>query len=229
MTWLTLLLLSWLLPSALLAQLHPFPGPGRAASGGGAGFTQLASDTFPTNGPLAGNWTTITGADAMTVAAGAVQDAAVDGNDAAARYTAVTWPNDQYAECAIVAASTTNAGAGPIVRASTTANTYYRATVKGPFGATAVIRIEKFLTGVYSSSPSGNVTITLAANDIIRLSVTTSGSNAVLTATQNGVTRVSWTDSTAAILTGQAGLAVFVDSGAATDAIADNWAGGSIP
>lgn len=230
MTWLLVLLLSWFWAGTPLAQMWPNPGPGRAAAGGGGGTTQLATDAFTrADGGLGANWTTVTGTNAPALVSNGVRDIDVGGNDAAARYSAVTWPNDQYAECSITTASSANVGGGPMVRASTTANTYYRATVKGPFGATAVIRIEKFLAGAYSALTS-NITLTLAANDVIRLTVTTSGSNAVLTAYQNGVARAGpVTDSTSALTTGQAGIAVFVDAGALTDVVVDNWAGGSIP
>lgn len=231
MTWLLAVLLSWLWAGTPLAQLFPVPGPGRAAAGGGGGSTQLAADTFPgANGALGANWSTITGENTLVIVSTAVQVASA-GSDGAMRWSAVTWPNDQYAQVTLVTLNNANVGAGPVVRASAATNTLYRVTAKGPFGAAAVVRIEKFdATGTYSNL-TGNVTVTLAANDVLRLSVTTSGGNAVLTLTRNGTTIAGpFTDSTAPITSGQAGMAAFADApGVVTDAVLDNWSGGSIP
>ena len=233
MTWFVLLLLSWLWAGSPLAQMWPNPGPGRAASGGGAGFTQLAADPFGGgNGGLGANWTTITSMGIPSVSSGGVIANQIGGADSASAYTTITWPNDQYAQVQVTTLASVNVGVGPVVRSVAGALTHYRATVKGPFGSTAVIRIEKWNAGTYASL-TGNVTITLAANDVVRLTVTTSGANAVLTALVNGVSRATFTDTGATngavIASGQAGLCVFVDSGVLSDGVLDNWAGGSIP
>ena len=234
MTWLLALLLSWLWAGSPLAQMWPNPGPGRAAfGGGGGGSTPLAGDGFPGgDGALSASWGSVTGNAPLVVVSTTARVQAV-GGDEASRYTGVAFPNDQYAEVTIIAAASANAGGGPAVRIAAAANTFYRATIKGPLGASAVIRIEKLQAGAYASL-TGNVTMTLAANDVIRLSVTTSGANAVLTATRNGTTVAgpvtdNGTVNPPVLASGAAGMAAFVDTGTTADVILDNWAGGSIP
>jgi hypothetical protein len=184
-------------------------------------LTTLLTDNFnrANVSPLAGIWSTMTGAGNLDIVSNALQVGAVS-NDGQVRNNSVTWPNDHWAEVTITTLNNGFAGAGVLLRAATGANTTYRCSAVGPFGASTAVRIDKIVAGSYTAISSS--TATVATTDALRCEV----QGTTLTLKINGVTRVGpSTDSS--IASGSAGIMVFVDpGGAVTDGVVDNFTGG---
>lgn len=177
----------------------------------------LASDAFTrANGGLGANWTTITGEGSPQISTNRVRTTAV-GTDSEARYSAVSFPNDQYSQVAIITSSSNSTGAGAIARASNSANTWYGAYGKNLGSAT--LTVVKCVAGAHSNLTSAGKTI--ASGDIVRIEASgTSISGYINGVLQSGPT----TDS--AIASGDAGVVVFADAGTTADAELDDWEGG---
>jgi len=180
----------------------------------------LATDNFNrADAGLGANWATITGAGNPLIVTNAVQTTAI-GADSAARYTAVASPNNQYAQTKVIAYDDSAKGHGPVLRAASAANTYYRIISKGPSGASALIEIHKFVATTFTSLTS--VTATTALNDLIRGEVF----NNTITGYVAGVRKTVISD--ASIASGSFGIAVFADGGATSSSRVDDWEGGEI-
>lgn len=189
--------------------------------------TTLATDNFNrADGGLGANWTTITGKGSPQVNNNVAVTTAV-GTDSMARYSAISWPDNQYAQVKVSAVSSSASGTGPIVRCATGAASFYLAYVTGLSGGLATIKLTKYTTGTGSDL----VTATnqpFAVNDVLRLEV--SGNPAVLKVYRNGIviSALNFTDSSSPFTSGQPGFLAYVDAGAVTDSSADDWEGGDL-
>jgi hypothetical protein len=180
-----------------------------------------AADTFTrANGGLGANWTTVTSQTAPVIVGNLVQTTATGGADSVARWSADTFPNDQFSEIKIVAAASVAANAvGAVVRADSAADTFYAAIAQGPLGAAASIILKKKIATVSTALITS--TLTLAAGDMLRLSVT--GTQLVVLV--NGVARLSTVDSS--IAAGSAGIHIASSAtGGVTAAQLDDWSSG---
>lgn len=180
----------------------------------------LATDNFNrANGGLGANWTTQSGETAPSIVSNTVQVAG--GFVYGARYSAITWPNDQYAQCKAVATRppTTDEGVGPSCRMATGAQTHY--FLQAGAGDT---RLYKVVGGSYTQL--GTTGSAVAVNDVLYLEVKTSGANAIVTAKVNGVAVCgSPVTDTSPIASGQAGMWLATSDGAAN---LDDWEGGDL-
>lgn len=180
----------------------------------------LATDNFNrSNGGLGGNWSTITGAGAPQIDTNAVRTNAV-GTDSVARYSATTFPNNQYSQVKVTALDASATGSGAIVRAASGTNDYYLVYAEVLFGSTAQLTLRKFVGG--SSTLIASSTETFALNDTLYLEV----SGTTLKVKVNGTTISALTSTDSAHSSGWAGVVVFVDSGSTADAKLDDWEGG---
>lgn len=178
----------------------------------------LATDNFNrADGGLGANWATQTGNGAPQIGSNKARTNAV-GTDSVARYSAISWPNDQYAKQKTITLGASH-GNGPCTRCASAANTYYGSYVDGAYGAGASFTTFKCIAGTHSNLATG--TKLVATGDVIELrAVGTAISGYINSVLQLGPT----TDS--AISAGDAGILVFVDSGTTADSEADDWEGG---
>src|SRR5262245_56045692 len=131
-------------------------------------MTQLASDNFTraNSTGLGSNWTAVTGQGTFDISSNKAvcHDVTLD---SAEFYNAISWPNDQYSEVTVAAIPTTGtdlAGIGCVVRASASANTFYRCFATGTSGHFYLKKIVAG-TGTLLSSVAGSV----VTGDKIRL------------------------------------------------------------
>lgn len=186
-------------------------------------MTVIASDNFnrADNTSLGSNWTTLSSASAPRIASNAVEPLGTGFADSVSRWSADSFPNDQYSQVSITTLNTdTNKAGGPCARASSSALTHYVTFGRGPLGASATLALRKVIAG--SSTQFSATTKTINSGAVLRLEV--SGTN--LTAYINSVSQATATDS--AISSGSAGLYLFADTGVITDAVIDNWEGGDL-
>ena len=179
----------------------------------------LAADNFNRgNGGLGANWTTVFSTFAPAIVSNQCNEGTINQeNDAF--WSALTWPNNQWAEVSIIVASGSGDYVGPGLRnASGSVFSSYVVYVVGPLGASSLLEVYKTVSG--ASTLLASATFTVAANDVIRLTV----EGTTLNAYQNGILRHGpLTDS--ALASGSAGLAMYNSAGAA-QTILDNWQGG---
>lgn len=175
MTWLVLLLLSWLWAGTPLAQMWPNPGPGHAAFGGGGGgpFT----DTFTrADGALGANWTL--NLQTVSISGNAVMG--TTGDDAMASYTAQNLGTDHFSQVTLTGITGSDNG-GPCVRVSGTSAYCYHAF---PSEHRELYRINAGTFTVLITTPfTGQVN---AVNDTLKLAVSGTGATVTLTMTRNG-------------------------------------------
>lgn len=167
--------------------------------------TQLVTDNFTraNENPLSqgGNWHTVTGAGAPQVVSNLCEPSVT--TRCASYYDAgIAWPTDQYAETKLTSDTNSVSFLGPLVRQATGADTCYEVVAEGPLNATGVLFLVKRIAGAQTTLHTA--TVTLAANDIIRLTVTGS----VLTVQQNGTTLSAFTTTDAAIASGKPGIVI---------------------
>jgi hypothetical protein len=191
----------------------------------------LASDTFDRadtavdqSEHLGANWLTNTAGKffkILTNEANPIDHA----NDLAERYSAITWPNDQYSKVtmALVSIAGLGTGCGPCVRMSTsgTTQTYYLLAC-----STAGWQLQRFKAGVFTSIASSSTT-TFANGDIVELQVTGGGSTVTFVKKKNGtIFESGTTDASSPILTGAAGIGHSSSTG--SDKAVTSWEGGSL-
>lgn len=188
----------------------------------------LARDGFvQADGGLDGTkWTTLTSEGAPQVSGGNVQAVAV-GTDSGAYYSGISdWPRNQWAQCKIVTLNTNNQRAGGVnLRCSTSARTYYRMFALGALGASATVQIWKFVAGTGSQIAISGA-ITIASLAYLWACVYDEGATNRLIIRINGIQMLTGTDN--AIASGSAGIGLFTDVGAATDAQITDWSAGSL-
>jgi hypothetical protein len=183
----------------------------------------LATDDFNrADAGLGANWTTVTGADQPDIESQLVVEGTLGGAAARALYTALTFPNDQYASIKVVTAATSTARAvGVILRGVTSALTHYELQVLGPLGATTTISLFRFNSGTPTQLATTGASYTVASGDILKLRVIGS----TLTAFLNGTQVFSYVDGSP-ISSGTPGIFVTANGNAVAEAQLDNWEGG---
>jgi hypothetical protein len=183
----------------------------KIAAAGGGGSTSSDNFNRANETPLAGNWTSVTGQPGtLNLSANAVSIGNA-GNDAAYYYTG-TWANDQTSSVEVTASnSSAGAGAGPVVRAATGANTFYRAVVD----STGNYEVGKVIAGTFTSIRTG--TVSFANGLALKLSIT----GTTLTLFYNG-TQVGATMTDSSIASGKPGIGY---SSTLTATTMDNWVG----
>src|SRR5436305_905693 len=148
-------------------------------------MVQLASDNFnrANAANLGANWTVPTGRQPLSISSNVAVGNASGGNEV---YTAITWPNDQYSEIAIVTAPTVFS----CVRMATGADSKYMTGqgLGGSLGAGSAWSIWSANSGTYNTIASGTTTIN--ANDVIRTEI----QGTTLTKKLNGTVIDSATD-----------------------------------
>ncbi len=167
------------------------------------------------NGGLGSNWTEQNSSSWSVEGNGVVCNSAVE---CAARYSAGTFANDQYAQLKLTTYNPSWMYLGVTVRASGT-NNWYGAYVGGS-GSTYELMLFKMVAGTWTqlgSTYSGS----WAANDVIRVEA----NGTTIRALQNGTSRISVTDS--ALTSGQAGLTGYgpIDPSLLKG---DDWEGGDL-
>lgn len=182
--------------------------------------TPLATDNFNrANGAVGASWTTVSSQGGLVVASNQLE-ASSYGTDSAAFYNGVTWPNDQYSQIQAITSTQTFGNIGVLCRASSSANTFYNCIWNGALGASNALEIWKNTTGTWVKI--GTFTMTVNTTDTIQMQCV----GTINTAYVNSVSKLIAT-SDSAITSGNAG--VFMNSpNAITNAIADNWEGGSV-
>jgi hypothetical protein len=176
-----------------------------------------ATDAFTrADGGLGANWSTAgAGLFGPAIVSNQVQANAV-GNDSGAIWNADAFPNDQYAKVTLKTLNTDNAKlVGVQLRCNAGTNDGYQCCVRGPFGATSPIEIRDNRVAIATG------TAVVAANDVLLGNVV----GTTITLYINGVQKLQTTDAT--WTAGSAGVYLFVDSGAATDAVLDDFEAGS--
>lgn len=182
-------------------------------------MTQLASDNFTRadNASLGTNWTAVPTETGFSIASNKAVpfDRLVD---SCQYYNAITWPNDQYSEITVATISSPgvdNTGIGCLVRASSSADTYYRAWAGGSAGN---LYLRKRIAGAGTNLASFALSVT--TGDKIRLIA----SGTTISVQVNGVQKISVTD--ASIASGNSGIHY-----SSTDTLADSislWTGGDL-
>ncbi len=186
---------------------------------------QLASDDFNrADSGLGANWTTVTTGGNPTILSNEVRDTSVGGATSLAVYSAITWPDDQYAQIKVVAATSNTRSVGLILRGATAARTDYECQVIGPLGATTTLTIYRLVAGAATALVGGTAVYTVAAGDTAYCEIR----GYDLTMKINGVTQLGpFTDTDVTkVASGSAGIEVNAGTGAVTDALLDNFAGG---
>lgn len=186
-------------------------------------MTILASDNFNrADGGLGANWTTQSGSSSPQIRSNLVEVLVAGGAAGNAIYTAITWPNDQYAQVKILTLNTNlNKEASVWVRAITSEVTGYIFTAFGPFGSTATLKIRRFNNAALTTLWDSGASETIAANDVLRGEIIGSTVRLLI----NGSLRQSVVDGTP-IASGSAGIGIHVISGATADSQIDDWEGG---
>lgn len=192
--------------------------------------TQLAADDFnrANSGDIGTAWDPNAGhSGAWEVFSNKVRlTSGTRSGDGCETYNAVSAPNDQYIECALVQTSANGAGVGYGVmgRFSSSAKTGYRLV-----GNASGWEIARFNAGSFTGLGSATST-TFAAGDVIRLELVTSGANCAWTVKKNGSTVTGGTGTdTSPIASGRPGVGYSsTDSTADADQGLDNWAFGDL-
>ena len=181
-------------------------------------MTTLFADNFTraNSTGLGSNWAA--SPDAVSTGFDIVSDAAIThntANDSGNVVTAVTWPNDQWAQVTlgVVNADGGFQGNGPCVRRSASAYTYYRLIVNANNW-----EVNRVVAGAYTQIGTG--TSGAATGDVWYLGV----QGTTLTVKQNGSTVSSGTITDSGISSGDAGIGY---SSTDTTATLTGFAGGN--
>lgn len=183
-----------------------------------AGQPSAFTDLFGrANGGLGANYTTPAGLSACQIASNKVEPSATGVNCTAVYTGAVPALNvNQFSEITV---STLNASAfaNAVVRASTSANTYYGLTVSGPTGSSFNMNLARKVAG--SATQIGpNLNALVSVGDVFRVAVQDVPNAVLVSAYQNGNLILEVYDySSSALLTGNPGVNDF-----ATTAITDS-------
>lgn len=186
-------------------------------------MADLASDNFPVDGGLGANWTTQTTATDPTIRSGVVEDFATAGATSHAMYTAITWPENQYAYLTVVNCATSNGRSVSLwLRGQTAAVTGYIFDVLGPLGATTQLRIRRFSAGAGSTLADSGATETVSAGAILRAEVLNGDVKLYI----DGNLRLSATDGSP-LSGGSPGIGVTSNS-VLSEAQLDTWGAGDL-
>jgi hypothetical protein len=187
-----------------------------------SGSTQLFTDNFnrANENPLAGNWTQGFGqTDTFSLNANAANS--TSGNDCAAYYNAITWPDDQYMEVKCSPnASGAGSGYGLAMRMDTATKSLYRIVIDNA-GNIDIARID---SGTYNGLATRSVSFVTGGT--LRVEVTGSATVTIKVFWQGVQAGANITDSSAnRRTTGKAGISFSSTNGGSED----DAAGGSIP
>lgn len=173
--------------------------------------TQLAFDDFNRvdSATLGPNWTAMTGTAGVTTNQAGPLTFDVNGQSLQ-RYSAISWPDDQYSQLTVVDNASASGCAGPAVRCSSVAATCYSANCNTGAG-----KLFKIVAGVGTQLGVFPATV---AGDVVRLAIW----GTRLFVYINGVVVLQVSDPT--ITSGSAGI----NCGAATARRWDNWSGGDL-
>jgi hypothetical protein len=184
-------------------------------------FTMAGASTTPLS-TYSASWTGITGeaTPALNQTLDQVQPNSV-GSDSGAYWNADAFSSNHYSQCKVIAAAAASVTfVSAVARAQVGARQYYKGGVYGAIGGSVTYEISLRNAGSNTVIKSGSTTIN--ANDVIRIEA----NGSTITLKVNGATIDSGTDGT--LSGGAAGVFLFVDSGAATDALLDDWEGGDL-
>lgn len=181
----------------------------------------LATDDFTgTVDPLGGAWVAVTGEQTWKKAGGV----AVPNNlltDSVSRYSGVSWPVDQWAQVTCVVTGTDDAtGPGLALRASASAQSYYKAIVCKA-GANNVT-VKKVIAGVFTLL--AQMTVTWTDGDVLYAQVVGAAPGELIIK-QNGAAVGTPIAGDAALADGDAGIAY---SETCTAASIDDWSAGLV-
>ena len=189
-------------------------------------MTVLATDDFNrTAGTLGVNWTTISAAHNPLITASAQSVVKSSGTFspsaiiAGAVFNAVTWPNDQYSQIALVTlGSGATQGIGAVVRCDPAARNFYYAELAEKLALdTATLRLRRISLGVTADIATATlVSVTVGA--LLRVAA----QGTTIRAFVNGVVALTATDVT--IISGQAGIILIAAQ--TTIPRLDDWEGG---
>lgn len=165
--------------------------------------------------PLAGNWTTVTGRNALKIVSNAVRGT-VDATVNASQWNADTFADDQYSQVKCV--GTVGNAKGPMVRVAAAANTFYTFIYNG----TNTLGVYKCLAGT-TTQIGANYSHTFVQNEVLKLAVAGQDADAVLTPYINGVEQAT----RAGVATLNSGSAGMRTSDADASDL-DDWEGGNV-
>lgn len=181
----------------------------------------LASDAFTRADAtdLGANWTDITNEAGANL--GISGNAAADDVTVSARkgafYSAITWPDDQYAEATVIAFDVDNGKASVMVRVAAAAQSHYDGGFSSEFSGNDDHRVWKYVTGT-GTSLATQLTA-MAVNDLINIEA----QGSTLKFFVNGVQQLGNITDTA-LTSGNAGLGL--RGVTANSAELDTWSGG---
>ena len=181
---------------------------------------QLASDTFARadSSPTSGNWTTLQTPDGTQIVSQRIEPQIATSALGASWNNGVVWPNDQYAQITVQAvAAGSDAGVG-VRMSEANATTLYDLIWQGPLGSSGTYFIQKRISGTTTTLLSG--TLTVHAGDTITGTVV----GTLISFYWNGFLIGSATDSS--LTAGASGMVTFGNT-AVSDAIVNNYAGGT--
>lgn len=178
-------------------------------------MTILASDSGAGSdaNPIGGNWATIAGLSAMRRASNSIRGSNAS-NDNGARWTGVTFPDDQWSAVAVGALGTGTGG--PSARIASGATTLYMCDR----AATNQLILYRALNGVWTQLAS-TTSDTYTEGDVHECRCV----GTTISAWRSGVQRLSATD--ANIASGSAGLGAYLESTVLTNWQAGDFASGA--
>lgn len=188
-------------------------------------MTVLATDDFNrADGSLGASWTTISAQDSPQIVGNLVQDSATGAVVAASLYTAITWPNDQYSQVSVQAATALGRVVGAVCRGNVDARNYYTAQLTGPLSIAGTAGVSCRLFRISAGVTASIATSTLLTA-IVGSTVRCEARGTTIRAFVDGVERLSGTDAT--FVSGNAGILVLVGAGGVlTNAQLDDFEGG---
>jgi hypothetical protein len=174
-----------------------------------------------TDGGLGANWTTPTGASGPVIESNVIVSHTASFGWVGAYRSDATFSNDNFSELEIVRFGSNSAFAGPTVRVSPDAQTFYYLEINSAGGA--------YFGKQVNGSEDNNQTIpndTFTVGSVARIEVTGSDVSIYKNGAQVGTT---WTDGSP-ITTGAPGVVFYTNdgSGGSTNIAFDNWQGGDL-
>jgi len=173
----------------------------------------IATDDFNrANGAIGANWSDV---DSTFLVSSNTAIPNSYASDAVVRYSAATWPNDQYCLAAIRASGGgIGTGIGLVLRCSTSVQTYYRFVVD-----VTGVDIGRVVTGAFTPITTRATTWGIVtASDILKCEI----QGTTIRVYKNGV-QLGADITDANIASGQPGLGY---SSTGSDSFLDNWEGG---
>jgi Abnormal spindle-like microcephaly-assoc'd, ASPM-SPD-2-Hydin/Cep192 domain 4 len=189
------------------------------AGNAGSGATTLASDNFvrADANPLSGDWSTVTGVQPLEIVSDVVEPVSSNTNGYELN-NSLSWPDNQWAQSTIVAASSNTVFTGVVLRSDAATMTGYACVAQGPSGSAGTISIERWISGA-ATILTRTSSFTLQNGDVIYLEIV----GTTLRCEQNGTVLLTTED--AMIKSGSAGI--FGQAGSSVYSQANGWSGGT--